>query len=135
MKLPGSSNIPRSATQSWSILGSLLTDNCNAESVVYAQQYGQYVRADAMTSMISNYNVLHELWDWSLANCTVTENELHSHRNEGSNSWSTSTNAAIRVLVWLGVGLQSAHAYCQLECVCVCKESRFMQLKVYHWLS
>ena len=73
MKLQGSSNIPLSATQSWSTLGSLLTDNCNAESVIYAQQYGQYVRADAMTSMISNYNVLHELWDWSLDNCTVTE--------------------------------------------------------------
>ena len=26
-----------------------------------------------MTSMISNYNVLHELWDWSLDNCTVTD--------------------------------------------------------------
>ena len=41
MKLPGSSNIPRSATQSWNKLGSLL-DNCNAESVFYAQQHGQY---------------------------------------------------------------------------------------------
>ena len=26
-----------------------------------------------MTSIISNYNELHELWDWSLDNCTVTE--------------------------------------------------------------
>ena len=26
-----------------------------------------------MTSIISNYSVLHELWDWSLGNCTVTE--------------------------------------------------------------
>ena len=31
------------------------------------------VRADAMISAISNYSVLHELWDWSLDNCTVTE--------------------------------------------------------------
>ena len=26
-----------------------------------------------MTSIISNYNVLHELLDWSLDNCTFTE--------------------------------------------------------------
>ena len=26
-----------------------------------------------MTSTISNYSVLRELWDWSLDNCTVTE--------------------------------------------------------------
>ena len=63
-----------------------------------------------MTSIISNYNLLHELWDWSL-----------SHRNEFS--WSTSTNAAIRVLFWIGVGLQSAPAYCQLECVCLQRKS------------
>ena len=31
------------------------------------------IRTDAMTSIISNYNVLHELWEWSLDNCTVTE--------------------------------------------------------------
>ena len=26
-----------------------------------------------MASIISYYSVLHELWDWSLRNCTVTE--------------------------------------------------------------
>ena len=31
------------------------------------------VRADAMASIISNYSVLHELWDWSLGDCSVTE--------------------------------------------------------------
>ena len=33
------------------------------------------VRSDAMASFISNYSVLHELWDWSL--------DKRSHRNEG----------------------------------------------------
>ena len=70
------------------------------------------VRADAMTSVISNYSVLHELLDWSLG-----------HRNEGSNSWSTGTHAAIRVHIWLGVGSQSAPAYWQLECVCPQRKS------------
>ena len=31
------------------------------------------LRADVMTSIISNYSVLHELCDWSLNICTVTE--------------------------------------------------------------
>ena len=31
------------------------------------------VRTDVMTSIISNYSVLHELCDWSLNICTVTE--------------------------------------------------------------
>ena len=61
------------------------------------------IRADAMTSIISNYSVFHELWDWSL--------DTSSHINEGSNSWNTSTHAAIRILFWLGVGSQSAPAY------------------------
>ena len=54
-----------------------------------------------MASIISNYSVLHELWDWSLGNCTVA-------KNEGSKSLSTSTHAAIRVICWLGVGSRSA---------------------------
>ena len=37
-----SSNIHRNATQSWSKLRSLLKDNCDAESVFFAQQDGQY---------------------------------------------------------------------------------------------
>ena len=35
-------DIHRSATQSWSKLGSLLKDNCNAESGLYARQDGQH---------------------------------------------------------------------------------------------
>ena len=66
------------------------------------------VRADAMTSVISNYSVLHALWNSSLDNCKVAEMK-----------WSTSTHAAIRVHIWLGVGPpQSAPAYRQLEYVC-----------------
>ena len=34
--------IKYSPTQSWSELGSLLKDSCDAESVFYAQQDGQY---------------------------------------------------------------------------------------------
>ena len=41
-EIPNSSNIHRSATQSWIKLGSLLKDNCDAESVFYDQQDGQY---------------------------------------------------------------------------------------------
>ena len=31
------------------------------------------IRTDAMTSIISNYSVLHELWDWSLDTSTLIE--------------------------------------------------------------
>ena len=30
-----------------------------------------------MISVISHYSALHELWDWSLDNCTVTEIKAH----------------------------------------------------------
>ena len=57
MKIPDSSNIHRSATQSWSKLGSLLKDHSNAESVFYAQQDGQY-ELMPLQYIISNSSVL-----------------------------------------------------------------------------
>ena len=53
-----------------------------------------------MTSIISNYSVLHELWDSKL----LVIGYLYTHRNEGSNPWSTSTHAAIRALFGLVLG-------------------------------
>ena len=46
-------------------------------------------KMDSITSAISNYIVLHELWDWSFDNCTVTEMkarirgvQVHMHQFE-----------------------------------------------------
>ena len=76
MKLPHSSNIHRSSMQSWSKLGSFLKNNCDAECVFYNPTIWT-IRAGAMTSVISNYSVLHELWDchydWLLDTSTLIE--------------------------------------------------------------
>ena len=76
-----------------------------------------------MTSVISNYSVLHELWDWLLDNCTVTEIkarirgvQIHMQQFE-----------SIYGLV-LGRNLLK---HTDSLSVWVCKLSRFLQLKVY----
>ena len=68
------------------------------------------IRADAMTSIISNDSVLHELWDWSLNTSTLLEMKAVI-RVEYKYTCSNSSS------FWLGVGSQSAPAYWQLECV------------------
>ena len=84
------------------------------------------VRADAMISVISNYGVLHELCDWSLDNCTVTEMkarirgvQVHMHQ--------------FQFIFGLVLGRNLLQHTANLS-VCVCKESRFLKLKVYPWL-
>ena len=76
-----------------------------------------------MTTVISNYSVLHALWDWSLDNCTVTEMKA---RIRGVLVHTQQFEFIFGVV--LGRNL--------LQCidslsVCVCKEGRFLQLKVY----
>ena len=66
-----------------------------------------------MASVISNYSVLHELWDWLLDNRTVTEMKA---RIRGVQVY---MYASFRVHIWLGVGSQSAPANCQLKSVCL----------------
>ena len=129
MKLRGSSNIPRSAKQSWSKAGHLLKDNCNAESVFCAKHYGQ-CELMAMSSIISNYNVLHESWDWSLDNGTVTEIKA---RIRGVQVQMRQFEFFFGLV--LGCNQLLLHTVSLSVWVCVCKESRLLQLKVYHRLS
>ena len=129
MKLPDSSNIPRSATQSWSKLGSLLKDNFNAESVFYAQQYGQYEL---------NCGIGHWIIAVTEMKARIRGVQVHMQQFEfffglvlGCNLLMHTVSLSVCVCVCACV-----HA-CVSACVrvCVCKESRFQQLKVYHWLS
>ena len=80
-----------------------------------------------MTSAISNYIVLYELWDWSFDNCTITEMkarirgvQVHMQQFE--------------FIFDLVMGRNLLHNTDSLN-VCVCKESCFLQLKVHPWLS
>ena len=80
-----------------------------------------------MVSVISKYSVLHELWDWSLDNCTVTEMEarirgvqVHMHQ--------------FQFIFGLVLGSNLLQHTATLS-VCVCKDSRFLKLKIYPWLS
>ena len=121
MKLPDSSNIHPSPKQSLSKLGSLLMGNCNAESVFVCPTRWT-VRADAMISVISHYSVLHELWDWSLDNCTVTEmkaqvrgEQIHMHQ--------------FQFIFGLVLGRNLLQHTANLS-MCACNKSRFLQLKV-----
>ena len=80
-------------------------------------------RADATTSVISNYSVLHEWWDWSLDNCTVIEMKA---RIRGSRSLHTQQFEFIFGLVLDRNLLQHTDSLS----VWVCKERRFLLLTV-----
>ena len=79
-----------------------------------------------MTSVISNYSVLHALWDWSLDNCTVTEMKarirgVQVHMQQ------------FKFIFGLVLGRNLLQHTDSLSAR-VCKEGRFLQLKVYPWL-
>ena len=80
-----------------------------------------------MTSVISNYSVLHALWNSSLDNCKVAEMkaqirgvQVHMQQFE--------------FIFGLVLGRRNLLQHTDSLSMCVSKEGGFLQLKVYPWL-
>ena len=86
----------------------------------------------ASRPIISNYSVLHELWDWSLGIGTDIEIKAQI-RGVGPIQVQMQQFEFCFGLVLCRDLLQ--HRPTDSLSVCFCKESRFLQLNVYPWLS